>query len=239
MTRYYLIAGLIVGMDVSGRTESQAIPYQVSSCGEVDITIVPDVDALKVSMPELSDDSCLYLATGIDFHNKLLSFDGLRIHSSSVVIDGRAYLFSATSGTGKSTHTGIWRRVFGDERVRVLNDDKTVIRLEDGIWYAYGSPWSGKYGINTNIKAPVGGIAMIERGERNEIEIFSGRDAVVALLKQSTVTDDAILRLKLLELLDKLMAQVPVWKLKCNMDPEAAIVAYEAMSGNKLEGERK
>lgn len=239
MIKYYSIAGLVVSMDVSGRTESQAIPYQIRSCEKADIVVIPDIIAVKKMMPDLSDDSCLYLATGSDFYSKLLMFDGLRIHSSSVVIDGRAYLFSATSGTGKSTHTGIWRRVFGDEKVRILNDDKTLVRLENGVWYAYGSPWSGKYGVNTNIKVPVAGIAMIERGVQNEIEHFSGRDAIAAIYQQSTNTDDPVLRLKLLELLDKLMTQVPIWKLKCNMEPEAAIVAYEAMSGQKYEGDWK
>ena len=143
-------------------------------------------------------------------------------------------MFTANPGTGKSTHTSLWLQKFGN-RAFILNDDKPALRLEDGAWYAYGTPWSGKHDISVNARVPVAGIACLERGEINEIEPFSGRDAVLALLRQCNRPKAAEYRIKLLDLLDKLITQVPVWKLKCNMDPEAAIVSYEAMSGCKYE----
>lgn len=241
MKQYYKIAGLVVEMNSFGRTVSQSVPYRISGKPEVkpDIVVKSDLEEARQRFPMLSDGECEYLASGKAFFSELLKYDGIRLHSSSIIVDDKAYLFSAACGTGKSTHVSIWRQVFGDNRVRVLNDDKPALRLENGIWYAYGTPWSGKTGQNLNLKAPVAGIAIIERGENNEIQRFSGREAVVAIYKQATKTDDPVLRLKLLELLDKLMTQVPIWKLKCNMEPEAAIVAYEAMSGQKYEGDWK
>lgn len=241
MKQYYRIADLTVEMNSFGRTISQAIPYRVLNGSDIspDITVQSDFEEAKKRFPTLSDDECEYLASGRAFFTEFLNYDGIRLHSSSVIVDGKAYLFSAACGTGKSTHVSIWRQVFGDDKVRILNDDKPALRLENGVWYAYGTPWCGKTGQNLNLKAPIAGIAMIERGEENRIETFSGRDAVVAIYRQSTKTDDPALRIKLLELLDKLMMQVPIWKLKCNMEPEAAIVAYEAMSGQKYEGDWK
>lgn len=109
------------------------------------------------------------------------------------------------------------------------------MRLESGVWYAYGTPWSGKHDISVNTRVPVAGIAVIERAEANQIERFRGTDAILAILRQSNRPKEMEYRIKLLELLDKLITQIPIWKLCCNMQPEAAIVSYNAMSGNKTE----
>lgn len=233
MRKYYQIAGLKICMDVFGRLDTQSIPYETESTDNIDIYVEPDIEDLKRKFPDLSDDSYLYMATGKDFGEKLLKFNGIRIHSSAVIMNGRAYLFSANSGTGKSTHTSLWRRVFGDEKVRVLNDDMPVIRLENGIWYAYGNPWSGKTGLNTNMCVPLGGIAFLERGTKNEIAPCSGAEAVHLIYGQGPNPKSAQLRERMLDLLGDLIVMIPIWKLKCNMEPEAAIVSYEAMSGEK------
>lgn len=230
---YCRVAGLVVGIESFGRTMDQARPYIVDSYDKADIIIDSDIKEIHMKYTDLSDDGCEYLASGKDFYTKLIDFNGLMLHSSAIVKDGKAYLFSAPSGTGKSTHVCLWRRVFGDEHVRVLNDDKPALRLEDGTWYAYGTPWSGKTGQNLNLRVPLAGITMIERGEQNEIECLSARQAVRAILSQTTTLKTMEARVKQLELLEKLITQIPIWKLKCNMDPEAAIVSYEAMSGEK------
>ena len=176
---------------------------------------------------------CEYLATGSSFYRQLLNFDGIMLHSSAVVMDERAFLFSADCGTGKSTHTALWRSVFGEDRAQILNDDKPALRYEDGFWFAYGTPWSGKTDQSLNARFPVAGIAILERHEKNSIAPIEGKEAVVAVMRQVVRHKDPALKIKQLELIDKLLTQVPVWKLKCNMEPEAALVSYEAMSGRK------
>lgn len=241
MLNYYKIAGLTVKMDTFGKTIDQAEPYKIEPVEDVDI-VVNSSDLVHYGYrydelwPEAPAERREYLATGMMFYKHLLDFDGLRVHSSCVVVDDRAYLFTAFSGTGKSTHTNLWLNQFGD-RAYILNDDKPALRLEDGVWYAYGTPWSGKHNISRNARVPVAGIACLERGEVNEIEPYSGIGAINAIMSQLERPDDAESRVKLLSLLDKLLSKVPVWKLKCNMDPEAAIVSYEAMSGEKIKKE--
>ena len=235
MEQYYKIAGLIVAMDTYGRTQKQAEPYLIEKIGEPDIRIVSYKDVIKERMELVSDDMAEYLGTGGGFYKELLNFDGFRLHASAVVYDGKAYLFSADSGTGKSTHTKLWLRLLG-EKAYILNDDKPALRLIDGVWYAFGTPWSGKHDISVNQGVPVGGICMIERGEENEIAPYSGKKAIYDLFVQTNRPKATIYRIKLMELLDHLMQNVSIWKLKCNMDPEAAVISYNAMTGNKMEG---
>ena len=234
MELYYEIAGLKVAMDSFGRAVEQAKPYLVENKAPVDNRIVSEWESLKVKYPFLPDDEGEYLATGKSFYKGLLDFEGMMLHASAVVVEGRAYLFTADSGTGKSTHTGLWMKQFGN-KAYILNDDKPAIRAIDGIWYAYGTPWSGKDGINSNESAKLAGIAVLERGKKNEIEPLSGKEAIFKIYKQlNRKTESVSFREKQMELLDKLLRDIPVWKLKCNMEPEAAIVAYEAMSGQKF-----
>ena len=230
----YRIADLYVDMDTFGRTLKQAQPYEVEKTDEqADICLQADWRALQSRHPHLSMDDSEYMATGSVFVRQLLRFDGFMLHSSAVVVDGKAYLFSATSGTGKSTHTTLWCREFADRGAYILNDDKPVIRLMDDAVYAYGTPWSGKYDMSRNARVPLAGICILRRGEKNSIRPCPPKEAIFPLLEQSARSANAATSAEHLETLDKLLKRVPVWYMECNMDPEAAHVAYRAMSGEK------
>ena len=233
MEKIYEAAGLKFRMDSWGRTAEQAAHYEIGPENETDFNVVSFWPDVKEKYPYISDDDGEYLATGAAFYKHLLDYGGMMLHSSAVVVDSKAYLFSADCGTGKSTHTEIWLRLFGD-RAYILNDDKPALRREEDGWFAYGTPWSGKHDISVNARIPIGGIAMIERAEKNEIFSFSGKEAIRRILGQLNRVRDMDSRIKQMELLDKLLQEVPVWKLRCNMEDEAAIVSYEAMSGQKF-----
>ena len=232
MNQFYKIAGLRVRMDTFGRTQTQATPYLCAPFEEADIEIQSKREAMKKWAPNLDDNDLEYMGTGTSFYRQLLNYDGLLLHSSAVMMDGEAYLFSAPSGTGKSTHTQLWLQVFGD-RAKILNDDKPAMRLENGVWYAYGTPWSGKYDYSVNTKVPLAGICILSRGDENRILPYGGAKAIHDILTQTIRSSDADAMIKLLELLDQLVTAVPVWKMECTPDPEAARVAYRAMSGKE------
>jgi len=234
MEHFYKIAGLTVKMDTFGRTLEQAEPYRCADMDCFDIHVTANKGPYMERYPQVSEDVAEYMCTGGSFYRQLLDFGGLMLHSSAVVVDGKAYLFTADSGTGKSTHTKLWLEKFGD-RAFILNDDKPALRLEEDGWFAYGTPWSGKHDISVNTRITVAGIACLERGEENSIEPFGGIMAIHAILKQVNRPKAAEYRQKLLDLMDKLITQIPIWKLKCNMTPEAAEVSYAAMSGKKEE----
>lgn len=231
MVQTYCIAGLYVNMDTWGQTLEHAKPYQTNGEVQSHIIIEAKPEYYKSKETEVSDDLCEYMATGADFYMKLLQYNGLMIHSSAIVMEGKAYLFSAPSGTGKSTHTELWRKTFGEDKVYYLNDDKPALRLENNTWYAYGTPWSGKNNLSRNEKVPLGGIAILERSENNEIVPLSGAEAVFSILDQTYRPKGAMFSSLLLERVDQLVSLVSIWKLRCNMDPQAAIVAYEGMKG--------
>ena len=232
MNQFYKIAGLRVRMDTFGRTQTQATPYLCAPFEEADIEIQSKREAMKKWAPNLDDNDLEYMGTGTSFYRQLLNYDGLLLHSSAVMMDGEAYLFSAPSGTGKSTHTQLWLQVFGD-RAKILNDDKPAMRLENGVWYAYGTPWSGKYDYSVNTKVPLAGICILSRGDDNRILPYGGAKAIHDILTQTIRSSDADAMIKLLELLDQLVTAVPVWKMECTPDPEAARVAYRVMSGKE------
>ena len=230
MGNVYKLAELLVEMECFGRTKEQAIPYLYDGNQKADFCVKGNIEGMKKRYPEITDDMAEYLSTGSDFYRQLLNYNGLMLHSSAVVVEGRAYLFSAHSGTGKSTHTNLWLQHFG-ERAYILNDDKPALRKMNGKWYAFGTPWSGKDDMSVNIGVELGGIAILERANQNEIAPYSGTSAIFDIFSQVNRPRAYELREKLLSLLSQLIDDVPVWKLKCNIDREAVEIAYNAMSG--------
>lgn len=228
MPTYYTIADLTVAMSSFGRTVRQAAPYETEPAAP-DIVIRSDWQRLKSEQPHLSEEDCEYLSTGASFYYQLPKFDGMLLHSSAVVLDGFAYLFTAPCGTGKSTHTALWQTVFGD-RAAILNDDKPALRRLDGKWYAYGTPWSGKDDKCINMRVPLGGICVLARGEENRIVSFGGFPAVHALMEQTTRQRDEAFTSRMLSLLDTLLTEVPVFRLECTMHPDAARLSQRVMS---------
>ena len=233
MKQFYKIADLIVAMDTFGRTAAQAEPYLSTGERGADISIVSNRVSFQKKYPTVSDDAAEYYCTAFKFYSQLVDFDGLMLHSSAVMADGKAYLFSAPSGTGKSTHVNLWLETFGD-RAAILNDDKPALRRVDGKWYAYGTPWSGKHDISINTRVPIGGICVLRRGETNKIEPYAGHKAVTDIFEQTPKSKNFEYVDKVLKLLDKLLVEVPIWYMECNMEPDAARMSYEAMSGRKV-----
>ena len=183
---------------------------------------------------QLSDELLGITALQRKVTEALFDYDTLLFHGSVVAVDGEAYLFTAKSGTGKSTHTRFWREILGDRAVMV-NDDKPFLRITpDGV-IACGSPWMGKHGLGANIQVPLKAICILERGEENRIAPISAQEALPMLLQQSQRPAQAKLLPKYLQLIDQLSGQVAFYHMDCNMDPNAAILAYETMSQDRLE----
>ena len=162
------------------------------------------------------------------FAQALLPKDILLLHGSTVAADGKAYLFTAKCGTGKSTHTRLWRELLGTRAVMV-NDDKPFLCITpDGV-LACGSPWSGKHGLDTNITVPLGGICILERGPENNIRPISAPEALPFLLTQCDPPEDAAQLPLYHKLMEDLAVRVPLWHMHCTKDLQAAQIAFDAM----------
>ena len=236
----YRIADIEAGIECkkNGRLYRQARGY-LSPGGKprlIEINLSDDfLNEKQRENPHLSFDECEYIWTGYEFCRKLLEIGGFMLHSSAIAYENKAYLFSAPSGTGKSTHTEIWQKVFGADKAVIINDDKPVIRPGDKAFYAYGSPWSGKSDKNLNIKIPLQGICFIERSKTNHNKRISPGESVMLILNQTVRPPEADVMDKLLSVLDGLLKQIPVYRLGCNMEDEAAWVSYEGMRQGKID----
>lgn len=161
---------------------------------------------------------------------EMLRRDTVLFHGSTIAVDGQAVLFTAKSGTGKSTHTQLWRQLFG-ERVVTVNDDKPLLQVRDDCVMACGTPWDGKHRISTNCVVPLKAICILERGEKNEISPITPQEALPMVMQQTQRPGRQDLTAQYLKVLGKLVQNVRFYRLRCNMDPEAAQVAYDAMLG--------
>ena len=163
------------------------------------------------------------------FAEYLLCHDTLLLHGSTVAVDGKAYLFTARSGTGKSTHTRLWMDLFGS-RAQMVNDDKPFLEITGTGVLAHGSPWSGKHGLDSNICLPLAGICLLERGPENRIHRISPRELLPMLLHESYCPRNPAMTGTYRTLVERLADQVSLWQMLCNRDPEAARISHSAMS---------
>ena len=155
--------------------------------------------------------------------------NGIIFHSSAIAVDGQAYLFTAPSGTCKSTHTRLWRELLGDRAV-MINDDKPIIRCIDGEFYVYGTPWTGKHNLGMNARAKVKAICKIYQAKENVIKKASAQEMLFTILNQTLRPNEEMRMDILLGLIDKMLRKVDLYSLGCNISLDAAKLSYETMS---------
>lgn len=222
------IADIIVEIPAAGDLPQRCQEYLYAGDGAPDMFLDTGLPPAE-KWPDLTEDQRIYLASGFRFSRDLLKFGGFYLHSSAVLADGRAYLFSGPCGMGKSTHARLWLDLLNS--AQIINDDKPALRRIDGVWYAFGTPWCGKDGINRNEKVPLGGICFLRRGAQNSICRLSGLEAAKNIFGQTTYQfksrENALL---LMELVDHLVREVPVFRLECLPDLDAAKLSYDTMS---------
>ena len=158
----------------------------------------------------------------------LIPHSFMMFHGSAIAVDGECYIFTALSGTGKSTHTRLWREYFGDRAVMV-NDDKPIISVTEKGAFVHGTPWNGKHNLGSNITVPLKAVCILERAEDNSIASITKREAFPMLYQQTYKPKDPVLLYKTINLIERLADGVGLYRLGCNMDISAAKVSYEGM----------
>ena len=167
---------------------------------------------------------CVYRSIALELHR----FDAMVFHAAVIACDGRAVAFAAPSGTGKSTHIALWQRAFGD-RVRIVNGDKPILRRIDGEWMAFGTPWRGKEGLGENFSAPLRALCFLSRGKENAVFSASEGEKAMGLFTQTLLPSNPVAAEAHLALLDDLATRLPAYRLECNMEEAAALVAHDAI----------
>ena len=158
---------------------------------------------------------------------KLIDYNTILLHGSVISIDGEGFLFTAKSGTGKSTHTKLWREFLGEKAIMV-NDDKPLLKIEENV-IVYGTPYTGKHGIGYNINVPLKAICILNRGEKNTIKEIDQNEVYTKLIQQVYKPNEIKKIEKTIKLVNELLKKVKFYSLECNMNIEAAKIAYEGM----------
>ncbi|MBP5466382.1 MAG: hypothetical protein J6Y43_02320 [Clostridia bacterium] len=234
----YKIADVVFDAELMyGYTARLCEKYLYSGSDKPEFTAVmtqKDIDAEK--MQEGAEKFPDYYLESLALFRKLcdytLSFkQGIIFHSSAVAVDGKAYLFTAPSGTGKSTHARLWREMLGDRAV-MINDDKPIIRFTDGDFYVYGTPWNGKHRLDTNTRAKIAAICEIRRGKENKIYKISPQEMLITVMNQTIRPTETEKWDNLFFILDKLLSDVPLYRLECDISEQASRISYGEMVEN-------
>lgn len=170
---------------------------------------------------------CAHLICG---ERILLRHDALLLHSSLVLMQGKAVLFSGPSGAGKSTMAQLWNTHLGAD---ILNGDRTVVMRKHDGFYGGGSMWSGTSGIYRTEQAPIAGIFLVTKANENRVERL-GFEAFVPLFSQTIINSwDTTFVDQLADLYAELMDKVPIFRLLCRPEKEAVELAYHTLFGKE------
>ena len=229
----YLIAGFVTEYEpIFENLRELSKPFEYSGDRETQIKLSVSPERIEATDKKMRDPDLgrteNFLYSG-DFNRKIINFGAMLIHSSAIYLDGSAYLFSADSGVGKSTHTRLWLKAFGD-RVHIFNDDKPVVRIYENEVIACSTPFDGGSGIALNESAPLKAVVFVERGEKNSVRIPELKEIIQKLYFQTAHMVDAKTAAEMLTNFEMLIKSgVKFYTLTCNMDIEAAHVAYNAI----------
>lgn len=200
--------------------------YDIRSC-------VSDDELLKMINEVSASEKNHYLVevTGLyrPIAEAIPAMGGFVFHGAAISYRGKAFLFTAPSGTGKTTHISLWQKHLGED-VRIINGDKPIIRVNDEKVTVHGTPWSGKEHLQENSSSELSAICLIVRGEENRIERVKPADILDELLFQTYMPKDSTGLVRTLELADKVLSRVPVYRLCCNISENAVKCSLEGMT---------
>ena len=232
----YLIAGFVTEYTpLTGELNDFMAPFAYDGDRETDITLTYSRDDAEKLLKRMVKGTTFAQAESFGvsgaFNRAIIKYRAMLVHSSAVVCGSKAYLFSADSGVGKSTHTRLWLKAFGDE-VHIMNDDKPVLRIYDDKILACGTPFDGGSGIALNETYPLGAIIFIERGEENSVRVPSNKEIIQKLYFQTARFVGMKTAEEMLINFDLLIVKTKFYVLTCNMDVSAAYTARRAIIGD-------
>ena len=232
---YYRIAGFPVRMNcVTDFMQRQCAPYSIEDKdtdteGCLNLTYTDD-DWQKYGRERIDLPTFEYGYTFLRFSNWITERGAFCFHASAISVNGEGLLFSADSGTGKSTHARLWKKYMTDCEVIPVNDDKPTIRFVEKTPYVCGTPWSGKHMLNTNIEVPVKALVFLEQAEVNQIEEIPAERALPMVLPQVLGgKSNQIQTAVLMGLLDCFLRGVPIYKLRCTPSEAAVRLVYDTV----------
>ncbi len=209
--------------------------YLIDNGIRADICAAASEEAISAecnAVPEVSREYCETLCIYRSIAEQLPAFERFVFHGASIEYGGRAFVFTAPSGTGKTTHINLWQKNLGDS-VRIINGDKPIIKV-DNTSIVYGTPWAGKENLQNNISAPLAAVCIIKRGKVNKISRLENSEAINHLMTQVYLPHNEKALSKTLSLLGTLIENTPVYLLECDISDEAFKTSFEALTQEKV-----
>lgn len=150
------------------------------------------------------------------------------LHAAVFEVEGRGIALIADSGTGKSTHMLLWKKLLG-EKVTIINGDKPIVRIFDSVPYAYGTPWCGKEGLTSTKKVALTDLCFIKRSDENKTVKIEKGEAAKRIWSHVMLPKGSRSLLRMAEMLDTTLKNCNVWEISCNTDISAAKEAQKAI----------
>lgn len=239
MYKFYIkTAGLTVEMNARHEYAREFCrDYITENTAHADI-IAETTEAMVKKEIETADETvseeyaevlCLYRSIA----SQLPKFGCFVFHGAAISYKGIGYLFTAPSGTGKSTHIRLWREHIGKD-VDIINGDKPILKIDGDKILVCSTPWAGKENWQKNRIMPLGAICLLNRGEKNEILHENPSAYVGYLMNQIYIPRTADALARTMEFMDKLLSVVPFYSLHCDISADAVKTSFEAMTGDKF-----
>jgi len=179
-----------------------------------------------------------FYAVSAALGEQLPKFGRLQTHGVAIEFGGKAYIFSAPSGVGKSTRAFLWQKYLGEDKVTIINGDKPILWFSDGQVLACGSPWAGKEGLQKTRCVPLGGICLLQRSADNTIRRATPQEFFDTYTSQVQMPREGEAMMSALSLVEELYAKVPTFVLANDISEQGVKVAFEALTGNVYENHR-
>lgn len=217
------------------RIEKECKQYTISRLEKYDVLLYVTNDNINAEKTDAKHSLAYleYIAICRKISELMPLHNGFLLHSATFDVDGTGVAFAAHSGTGKTTHMLLWQKLLGD-RLKIVNGDKPIVRYFDDephTPYAYGTPWNGKERLGCNMRTPLKHICFIERAQQNSCEKMDKNDAVNLIFNQVYMPKDPAAAANTIVLINRLISDCRLWKIKCNMDISAAETAYRTIFG--------
>ncbi len=199
---------------------------------EVNITPEHNLAEQNLSLEKVSLKLAEQLAVYRQIAERLPYFKSAVFHGAVISYNGRAIMFTAPSGTGKTTHIRLWKKFLGS-KVGIVNGDKPIISFDGGSPSAFGTPWSGKEGWQKNVSAPLSAICIIRQAKENKIQRLEVGEALGSIMKQIYLPKNSEALNLTLDLLDKLLLSTPIYLLDCDISEQAVKTSFEALTNEE------
>lgn len=229
----YRIADLNIGVINHSDFTKKYMKDYLTECSDVDFTVEVTKEMIEkekeIVVEPVSEPYYEITAILREICKVVLEeYNGFFLHCSCLCYNNEAYVFTAPSGTGKSTHSRLWREFLG-EKVTMINDDKPIVRMIDDVFFIYGTPWNGKHRISNNIKAPIKAIYYLHQSQKNKVVKCDPISALTKILSQTVLPDSKVVMNHLLDMLEKLLLTTNVYDLYCNISYDAVKTALDSI----------